>query len=70
MATFDLRRSEVLPTTDGRFRVEELEERRESSFCIPAFIVAEAASERDDERGEDEPGGPWWGSGLVVGMRA
>lgn len=36
---------------------------------MPAFIVAEAASERDDDRGEGCPGGPWRGSGLV-GIRA
>lgn len=33
-------------------------------------MVAEAARDRDDERGEDEPGGPWRGSGLTVGIRA
>lgn len=37
---------------------------------MPALMVAEAARESDDERGEDEPGGPWRGSGLTVETRA
>ena len=53
MATFDLRRS-VLPVveTGGRLRFELEDERREPSCCIPALIVADAASEREDECGD------------------
>lgn len=54
MVTLDLRRS-IRPTvTDGRLRFELDEDRRESSFWMPAFIVAEAAREREDERGDGE----------------
>lgn len=70
MATLDLRRSELRPIgTDGRFRFEVLEERRESSFWMPALMVADAARESEDERGEGEPGERWRGSVLAAGLR-
>ena len=55
MATFDLR---WLGVCGGRLRFELVEDRRESWFCMPALIVAAAASETEEALGELEPGWP------------
>ena len=55
IATFDLRR---LAGWEGRLRLELVEDRRDSWFCMPALIVAAAASETEDGLlGEWEPVG-------------
>lgn len=56
--TMDLRRSFLTACVEPRFRLELTEERRESWFWIPALMVAAAARDTEEERGDGE--GVWW----------
>lgn len=55
--TVDLRRSFLPVCGEPRLRFELVDERRESWFCMPALMVAAAARDTEEERGDGD--GVW-----------
>lgn len=50
----------------GRFRLAPVDAWRDSSFCMPALILAAAASETDELLGDEELGVRWSPSALLL----